>query len=251
MNPIFLMRINETNFTKSEIKIMNYILNNLSIVPKISIVELAANVDVSKSAVSRFSKKIGYQNYTQFKYDIKKHLQNNKKVIKEKNSKDTVASIYSKTVKEVDNTVHVKQIEKLQYLLIHSTKTKVFGFSETGLTARFFSQRLAAHGYDVEAITHSSFIGKKVELSTEKDFLIFFSLSANTDVIKEGLDKAIKNNIPTALITQNVLSLYKEKVDVFIELPFFDDHPGDLILDSQIILMTFCSTFINSLDNKF
>lgn len=245
MNPIFLIRINETNFTKSEIQIMDYILENLSIVPEVSMIELANKIDVSKSAISRFSKKIGYQNYLQFKYDIKKYLKDNKKVMKERNNENTVASNYSKTIKKIDSTIQVEQMERLKFLLLNSNKAKVIGFSETGLTAQFFSQRLASYNYDVEAVSQLSLIKKKVNLSKKDDLLIFFSFSANTDVIKETLEIAIENNVPTALITQNVSSIYKDKVDVFIELPFFEDNTQGLILDSQIILMTFCSTFIN------
>ncbi|NLC54739.1 MAG: MurR/RpiR family transcriptional regulator [Erysipelothrix sp.] len=250
MNPIFLMRINETNLTKSELLIMDYALNNLEAVSNLSINEFADNLELSKSAISRFCKKLGYHGYSQFKYDIKRYLSENIHVTPQESQTHTVASIYAETIAEIDETVYPGEMQKLKDLLLRARRVKVFGFSETGLTAKFFGLRLAGHGYDVEVVTHSSFIYRKVELSQKDDLLIFLSLSANTDYIKDGVHRALKNDIPTALVTQNTRSVFRNKVDAFIELPFFKDNPGNLILDSQVIMQTFCLTFINFLVSK-
>lgn len=250
MNPIFLMQVNKTNMTKSELVIMNYTLKNLEKVSDLTINDFADNLKMSKSAISRFCKKIGYSGYSQFKYDIRRHLNEIENEVDEKNSKHTVASIYSNTIKKIDETVSIDIMTKLKSKILESNKIKIFGFSETGLSAQFFSFRLTDHGFDAEAITHPSFFRKKVSLSKKDDILIFFSLSANSDYIKKALQITLENGIPTALVTQNIASKFKDEVDYFLELPFFEDNPDDLLLDSQVILQTFCLTFLNFLENK-
>ncbi len=247
MNPIFLMRVNETNMTKSELMIMRYSIENLELISNFTINEFADKLNISKSAISRFCKKIGYHGYSQFKYDIKRHLAENDNEGHFNKSEYTVATIYSETIKKVDDTVNTEVMSKLKDSILNANKIKVFGFSETGLTADFFAFRLTDHGFDVEAVTHSSFYRKKIILADKDDIMIFFSLSANSDFIKDAIEFAIKNNVQTALVTQNIASKYKNKVDHFIELPFFEYNPNNLLLDSQVILHTFCLTFLNFL----
>lgn len=250
MNPIFLMQVNKTNMTKSELMIMNYVLNNLEAIPTLTINDFADALKISKSAISRFCKKIGYNGYSQFKYDIKRYLSENENNLDSKKSDSTVASVYSETIKKIDDTVSIDTMRKLKDKILLSKKIKIFGFSETGLSAQFFSFRLTDHGFDAEAITHPSFFRKKVSLSDDDDILIFFSLSANSEYIKNALQLTLEKDIPTALVTQNIASKFKNKVDYFLELPFFENNPNDLLLDSQVILQTFCLTFLNFLKNN-
>ena len=54
----------------TEKKIADYILNHEFSLENISIKELAANINVSISAISRFTKKIGYKNFQ----DLRVHM---------------------------------------------------------------------------------------------------------------------------------------------------------------------------------
>lgn len=250
MDPITLMKINITNFTKSELKIMEYSIQNLSLVSTLSIIEFATAINTSKSAVSRFCQKLGYSGYSQFKYEVKQYSSKNKNQIAKQNVESSVASVYASTILKLNKTLNALEMDKFKSLLLNARRAKVFGVSETGLTADYFEYRLAAHGYDIEAITQSNLFEQKVLISRSTDVLVFFSLSANTEIIKSSIELAIQNNIPTVLVTQNSMSQFKNRVQSFLLLPYFDLIDDELLLDSQVVLHAFCSIFINHLKNS-
>lgn len=250
MDPITLMKINITNFTKSELKIMEYSMQNLNLISTLSIVDFASAIDTSKSAVSRFCQKLGYSGYSQFKYEVKQYSNKNKNLISKKETDSSVASEYASTILKLNKTLNEVEMDKFKSMLLNARRAKVFGVSETGLTADYFEYRLASHGYDIEAVTQSNLFEQKVLISESTDVLVFFSLSANTVIIKNSIELAIQHNIPTVLVTQNSMTQLKNKVQSFLLLPYFDYSEEKLILDSQVVLLAFCSIFINYLKNS-
>ena len=59
MNPLELITLHEQSFTKSDIKVRNFVLDNLEIITARSIDIIAEKAGVSKSALLRFCKKLG------------------------------------------------------------------------------------------------------------------------------------------------------------------------------------------------
>lgn len=247
MDPVQLMRINQTNFTKSELKIMKYAIENLEEITSSSLIEFSKATGSSKSAVLRFCQKIGYTGYSQFKYAIRHYLSTSTPNLTDEHDGLTVASIYADTIREIDNFLDYDAVLQLKKMMYNARKIKIFGYAETGLTAEFLGMRLIANGIDCEVIRDLNLLTSKVQLSSKQDLLIFLSLSANTSVIKEAIDFATECHFPTALVTQNFMTSLKDKVDCFILLPFFKDNPDVLVLDSQVILHTFCMTLLNIL----
>ena len=247
MDPIQLMRINETNMTKSEIRIMHYVIDNLEEIKNTSMEKIAEYTDTSRSALLRFSRKLGYQGYSQFKYAISQYLL--EPVLNTKNDKSpkTIAEIYSDTITRLDVTVDINQLENMKNLFQNANKIKVFGHAETGLSSIHFCQRLLDIGYDAEAVMNINSYQGKVEISNDKDVFVFFTLSANTDVIKTAMNRAIELNRKIVLVTQNGLSPVRGLVDCFIQLPFHEYNGHDFLLDSQIVLLGFSGMFINYL----
>lgn len=244
MNPIQLMYINETSMTKSEEKIMHYIVDNLETVKDLPIIELAELTETSRSVLLRFCQKIGFKGYSDFRYALMQHIESPTPIINEEKS---VATIYSETIGRLDETIDSDEVAKMISLFQSSHKVKIFGYAETGLSAQHFSQRLLAINYDAEAVVSiNTFIGK-IDVSSENDVLVFFSLSATTDVIKSAILHATELGKKTILITQNTLTNLREKVDCFITLPFHEYSGHEFILDSQLVLLGFCGIFINEI----
>lgn len=72
-------------------------------------------------------------------------------------------------------------------LIISARKIKIFEVHETGLAAQYFSYRLASIGIDSETVRDTGIFGEKATMSTQEDLNIFFSLSAETFVIKDSI----------------------------------------------------------------
>ena len=75
MNPLQLIQLHEKEFTKSEMKIMEYVTTHLDAISSYPILTVAEKCKVSKSALLRFCQKCGYRGYSGFKYEISRYLQ--------------------------------------------------------------------------------------------------------------------------------------------------------------------------------
>lgn len=60
--------------SKTEKKIADYLLEHATTARHLSIQELAEDIDVSMSAISRFTKKVGYSNYQEMRLQLVNHL---------------------------------------------------------------------------------------------------------------------------------------------------------------------------------
>ena len=56
--------------SKTEKKIADYLLEHAATARHLSIQELAEDIDVSMSAISRFTKKVGYSNYQEMRLQL-------------------------------------------------------------------------------------------------------------------------------------------------------------------------------------
>ena len=59
------------SFNEKEMRIYEFISKNAVKVPYMTIRELASSVSVSTTTVLNFVKKVGYENYSSFKYEYK------------------------------------------------------------------------------------------------------------------------------------------------------------------------------------
>lgn len=248
MDPIQNIRLNETNFTKSEIKIMNYLLDHIDDVANHSLVSFSEAIGTSKSALLRFTQKIGYDGYSEFKYDISNYAITKERLEQRSEKTASIAQTYSDTIQKLDITLDPDGLLKMKEMIINANKIKLFGIAETGLTAEFFRYRLNYYGYDAETITQLNLIERKASMSSKDDLHIVFSLSANTEAIVEVVKESSRGKVPTILISQNDRTPLKEKVDLFCLLPFFEyTEKNNIILDSQVIIHAFIGIFLNVL----
>lgn len=244
MDPIKLMKINKTNLTDSEIKIMEYFIKHGNNIEEKSIIEIAQDSNSSKSALLRFAQKLGYAGFSEFKFHLLQHF-NNLPTIDSNDQEITVSKSLSKTIQQLDETIVMSEINKLKQFIQDVNKIKIFGVAETGLAAMHLEYKLIELGYDTEAVTLTNKFPQKIKTSATNDLLIFLSLSANTTIIQNSIDLANKLKLKTALISQNSLFQKKAALNVFLQIPFPDNVADGLEIDSQVILFSFINILYN------
>lgn len=70
MEKSFVTRVNQTKLTKKEREIADYILNNLNYTAFLSGIQLAREINVSATLITRFIQKLGYSKFSEFKTDL-------------------------------------------------------------------------------------------------------------------------------------------------------------------------------------
>lgn len=248
MTPIQLIKLHESEFTKSEIIIMNYILKHLDIISSYPISEVAEKCKVSKSALLRFCQKCGYQGYSEFKYEISRYLHSMVKVDQEdQDSTKLLLKLYSEQINRLDNKEITSAMDHLSDLILKARKIKIFGIHETGLSAQYFTYRLITLGIDSEVMTNPDVMCEKAGMATKEDLNIFISLSSETLSIKNSILGSLENKSQVFLITQNTHHKFTNKITGSMILPTFHNEKNLVFLDSQALIFITIDLIINTL----
>ncbi len=249
MNPLELIALHEQNFTKSDIKVKNFVIDNLDIITARSIDMIAEKADVSKSALLRFCKKLGYNGYSEFKYEVSKYLlsgtlySNTKGVNPNKN----IISYYVDCIQKLPNYISEEIYRRLGSFIHEAAKIRIYGLHESGLSAQYLSYRLATLGIDSEPLVFSGLFSEKASFSSPEDLNIFISVSGTTQEIIEASKVSLDKGAKTAMITQNSKSPYASQYDSFISIPSIGFTKNEFFLDSQAIFFITIDLLINQL----
>ncbi|MFV0255638.1 MAG: MurR/RpiR family transcriptional regulator [Erysipelotrichaceae bacterium] len=246
MNPIEKISQSKLSLTKSEEKIKTVILNTPKVIVINNIIGAAKAIGVSKSVLLRFCQKVGYDGYSEFKYNLAKHLISGSSA--EKNNQEPL-EIYLGAFQKIPNTLTADVVNNLYNLISQANKIKIYGFHETGLTATYLSCKLAALGIDSEVIDNTNLIYEKANMSKKNDLNIYLSLSGVTEHIVNAFEITLKTGSKNIIFTQNDKFKYLHKCDGTLILPTFNLDQKAQFLDSQVIVQLTINLLITNFAN--
>lgn len=233
MNPIEKISLSNITFTKSEEKIKKAILDNPKIIAVNNILGAAQEIGISKSALLRFCQKVGYEGYSEFKFTLSKYLISGSGVSEENSD---VLEVCLNAFNKIPQSLNSETVNNVFALITNANKIKLYGCYETGLSAMFFSYKLAALGIDSEVIDNINLIYEKANMTKAGDLNIFLSLSGMTGHIVSALETTLKTGSKNIIITQNDKFKYLNQCDESIILPTFNLDQKAQFLDSQVIV---------------
>ena len=226
----YLIKINQSKseFTPSDKKIGEYIIDNPEQIINYNTLQLAEIIQTSQSAIIRFIKKIGYKGYIDFKIDVAKSLEeNNEFLLYEVISKDeSIVNIISKSKSNVLSTV-----EKT-YALIDNQRIKtavedinkanniyLAGVGSSGLICEDFSYKLQRSGkkvfYQVDAHTNLALVSN----ICKDDLLIAISYSGLTKEILIASEYAKNIGAKVISISKALNSALANNTDELLLIP--------------------------------
>lgn len=204
MDIIKNIEINKNNFTNSELKFYNLIINNPKYIEAHSIVVVAEKCGTSKSAVLRFCQKIGYSGYSEFRYDFIRYLHYNDRTKTNYN-----ISILSTTVSLlIDSISKLKSIEeaKIKKCLEKIHKSKIIrsiGIMDSSLEAKKFFYEFTKIGKNVFTITDIMELNFASNTIINEDLIIIFSLKGYINNAEDLFMELKEKNVDIILITCN------------------------------------------------
>lgn len=247
MNPTERIKLHQPDFTPSDKKVAAYVLDRLDVIASFTITDAASRIGVSKSALLRFCKKIGYQGYAEFRFDAAHHLLSGTNDGSTCNDSHQFIDNYVSCVTRIPNTIVEHEVENLINSILGATSIKIFGVHESGLSGKYLSYRLAALNINSEALTSTETFNTKAALSKPEDLNIFVSVSGITPNIISAFQESKKSGATCALITTNELCPLAKESDLLILIPSFSIDRSALFLDSQAIMLIAIDLIINRL----
>lgn len=211
MSSIYRIKENMGNYTVTERKIADYILENKDLVISSSAQKMALDVETSAAAIVRFSKRIGYDGFTHLKVELAKDRSDEEESFDHIISQsDSVGTLVKKLEYEnqttFKNTYKLLNVEKLEEAVDKITQAKrifVFGIGGSGIVAQDFYQKLVR--INVNVINHQDFhlLISSLAHAEKDDVAIFLSYSGETKEIISAQKIAAEKGLHTIAITQS------------------------------------------------
>lgn len=197
------------SMTPLESEIASYILNNKDAVTKLKIQELADILFISKSAIHRFVKKIGFNGFNDLKVSIAKEnadlLENNSYInvnypFQAKDNPRQIAfkllELYEKAIKDTFEYVDLDQIKAVSQLIDSADVIDVYTHAHNSNIAENFQDKMLTIGRSVNC--PSSFYNQRLTVlaSDQKHVAIILSYSGKATfilpIIKKLYEKGVK-----------------------------------------------------------
>lgn len=210
----------------AEIRLADYIIQNVEKTVNLTIEELAQNSSSSYATISRFCKKIGFSGYKDFKNSLIQDVMRNKDVesITDDFSIDMDAStenicekmfeISTKVLEESMSIVDVSIVDKAVQKILDANSLFFIGAGASGIIARYAYSKFFRIGIPCFYEADSTLYKMKVSILNEKDVLFAISSSGRTSQIVDCAQLAKKNNVTVISLSDFAISPLTKVSDI-------------------------------------
>ena len=241
MNPFERLDFYKSNYTNSELTIYKWIKDNPSTVIRNSIDQLAHDIPTSKAAIIRFSKKLGYTGFAEFKFELSRFIISGTREKNKNQYLDTaksITSLYSGFIKQINDYIDPQTVKKIAEIMSTARRVKIVGRNRTGFSALQLRYRLTKIDFDAEAITDSILLYQIEESLNEQDVAIIFTTAALDTTYLKFIQNVSKNNVKTIMVSCAQTPLLKEAT-YSVLLPSISKASNSSFLDDQAIIFVF------------
>ncbi|WP_139691977.1 MurR/RpiR family transcriptional regulator [Sporolactobacillus terrae] len=208
MNYSFYERVNQhfDTLSDSEKYLLHYVQEHLNEMPKISIVRLSEQANVSTATIVRTMKKLGYDGFTSFKIHLKDEHRRSPEFSVVEKVDNKIKEAIMKNELEVTKTIQMLDrgtIEDVLQKIIYARKIVLFarGFSE--LIAKEMAVKFQLTGKYCEMHDDPNIIRTVSKRIERQDIVIFISLNGSTEELVQAAKNCKANSVSTITLTAN------------------------------------------------
>lgn len=240
------------SMTPLESEIASYILNNKDEITKLKIQELADILFISKSAIHRFVKKIGFNGFNDLKVSIAKEnadlLENNSYInvnypFQAKDNPRQIAfkllELYEKAIKDTFEYVDLDQIKAVSQLIDSADVIDVYTHAHNSNIAENFQDKMLTIGRSVNC--PSSFYNQRltVLVSDQKHVAIILSYSGKATFILPIVKKLYEKGVKVIQIGKAGSNYYSQYVTYHLSISDSENNRDRMSQFSSHIAMQY------------
>ena len=240
------------SMTPLESEIASYILNNKDAVTKLKIQELADILFISKSAIHRFVKKIGFNGFNDLKVSIAKEnadlLENNSYInvnypFQAKDNPRQIAfkllELYEKAIKDTFEYVDLDQIKVVSQLIDSADVIDVYTHAHNSNIAENSQDKMLTIGKSVNC--PSSFYNQRLTVlaSDQKHVAIILSYSGKATFILPIVKKLYEKGVKVIQIGKAGSNYYSQYVTYHLSISDSENNRDRMSQFSSHIAMQY------------
>lgn len=211
-----LIKEKYNSLTKTEKKIADKLLSNNIHADEYSLIELSKILNTGEATIIRFSRKLGFKGYQEFKLALSKEALENENTNFD-NFVDKVGLSTKKIINDSVNEVDKANIVKAVKILNDSNRVLLFGVGVSGYSAKIAEQRFMRNGLHSHAVTDGHFQAMEASLLCKDDTVLAIS---NTGYSKDTIESVkIAKNVGAKIIalTSDTNSTLAKEADLVIQ----------------------------------
>lgn len=185
------IQLSYNQFTKTEKKIADFVVENVNQVLFMSITDLADACNVADASVHRFCRTIGMKGYQEFKMKLSLSIAPDEAEEKEDDEKseksdslpnmmDCVLDTHINALKETRMLLDVKAVEKTVSMMENARNIYFFGIGDSLLTAREARNKFLRIINSVNCIEDPHMQAMSASMATGEDLIFIISYSGST-----------------------------------------------------------------------
>lgn len=243
---------NIEEYTRTERKIAEYIINNVLEFTLSTIGSVADELEISKTSLNRFAKSLGFDGYTDFRKKLQEEevmtatpAERFKKLADQKYMSN--AELLGK--KEIDNisqcllNINAETLEKLVEDIADAKHVYAVGFDVASFVAEILCCRMKTFGYPFEFLDgQRAAFHRRMMFAEENDILIVFDFPDYSDYCESAIEYAKQKGLTVVIITDYVTCPLTKYADMM----YYCDSQTDIFKNSLIAPMFFINLLMSS-----
>ncbi|MGL6183980.1 MAG: MurR/RpiR family transcriptional regulator [Clostridium chrysemydis] len=224
MGIIDRIKKNDYKKSKNDILLEEYIEEKGSECVYKSISEIAKGAKTSEATITRFTKKLGFSGFQEFKVTLAKVIskEKGKSIISAAVDKNESVQNTSKTILESNKMVLDKTFEELDFnkiveireLILSSKRILFFGIGNSGISAMDANYKFMRIGLNTTTVTDNHTMLMMSSLISRNDLVFCISHTGETKELIEALNLVKENKGKIISITSNVRNTIMDMSDV-------------------------------------
>lgn len=215
--PSLLMEQMKDDFTKSDLKIYQYITDHKDTIAYVSLTELAESCQVAEATLLRFFRKMGYKGFQDFKFSFAQELSNEQFSNPEDSVIEKIKNYMVTALEDSSKMIEQATLDAIVKRLTSARNIVLFGVGASGIAALDMQNRLMRIGKHVEAITDAHFQIMRASTMDADTVVVAISVSGSSKDIVDSVQLAKDNGATIVAITNYAKSpLTKLADDVLV-----------------------------------
>ena len=187
MNLMETIHLHKNDFSKTEHKVYDYIVQNPTAIETATITKIAELCQVSTSGILRFCQVLGYKGYKDFRFDMLHYLHQEHVEVNPENLFDELTSKYLSVIRQFNN-IDQNKLNQLIKQIKNTKNIYIIGVNYSSLPAKHLVlglQDLRINTYFAYDYMQASHLYNTIH---EDDLLIYFSIEGNLNNVSRFFD---------------------------------------------------------------
>ena len=229
MNSLTSIMESYTSLSKNEKKIADYLLGSKDQSYNYTVQQLAEKTGVTASCIMRFTKKIGYDSYTNFRLDLAKESTDTnepKETVEDFTKSDSLETLtdklllfYDNTLKKTYNYMNFHNLEKAVSIMKASKRICVVAEGTSMLVGEDLARKLMLAGVNTVFFEDAPTQLSQANNLTPDDCLVAISYSGKTKLTNLVIKLTAELGVPSISISQNVQTNMVKYATVLLYVP--------------------------------